>query len=107
VTFPSLEEIKPRLRVFFSSRFVIVEVGQSPGAGAAAETSSAPLFDAYDITLAAALLKVAPAATVEPFFFTILGCVWEYEKWIEEWRRRRDSYEKVVTFSLSCTSLII
>jgi hypothetical protein len=72
MTFLSLEEIKPRLRVFFSSRFIIIEAGQSPGAGAAAETSGAPLFDASDVTLAAALLEVAPVTTVEPFFFTIL-----------------------------------
>jgi hypothetical protein len=75
MTFPSLEEIKPRLRALLSSRFVIVEAGQSPGAGTAAETSGAPLFDASDITLASALLEIAPAATVELFFFTISACV--------------------------------
>jgi hypothetical protein len=31
MTFPSSGEIKPRLRAFFSSRFIIIEAGQSPG----------------------------------------------------------------------------
>jgi hypothetical protein len=68
------------LRASFSSRFIIVEAGQSLGAGAATETSGAPLFDALDVTLAVTLLKVAPAAIVELFFFTISRCIWEYER---------------------------
>jgi hypothetical protein len=76
MTFPSSGEIKPRLRAFFSSRFVIVEAGHSLGAslGAAAGTSGAPFFDASAVALATALLEVAPPAMVELFFFTILGC---------------------------------
>jgi hypothetical protein len=31
MTFPSSAEIKPRLRTFFLSHFIIVEAGQSPG----------------------------------------------------------------------------
>jgi hypothetical protein len=77
MTFPSSVEIKPRLRAFFSSRFIIIEAVQSPGAGTMAETSGAPLFGAPDVTLAVTPLEVAPAETVEFFFFTISGCAWE------------------------------
>jgi hypothetical protein len=41
MTFSSSAEIKPRLRAFFSSCLVIVEAGESPGAGIAVETSGA------------------------------------------------------------------
>jgi hypothetical protein len=77
MTFPSSWEIKPRLQAFFSSRFVIVEAGQSSGAslGAAGETSDATLFVASAVALATTLLEATPTVAAEPFFFTILGCV--------------------------------
>jgi hypothetical protein len=85
MTFPSSVEIRPRLRAFFSSRLVVVEAGQSPGtgpaveaagaggAGAEAETSNAPFFDAPDAALATTLLVAASAAGAGFFFFTIAG----------------------------------
>jgi hypothetical protein len=84
MTFPSSVEIKPRLQTFFSSRLVIVEVGQSPGtcatvettgAGAAAEISDVPLFGSPDVTLAMTALDVALAATMVFLFFTIFESV--------------------------------
>ena len=83
ITFPSSEEINPRLRALFSSRFVVVDAGQSPGMGPAVEldgaggaragggTSGAPLFDGFGEVLAAAPLLAALVARVELFFFTI------------------------------------
>ena len=73
----------PRLRAFFSSRFVVVETGQSPGAGPAVElsgaggagtggeASDAPLLDELGGALVAAPLVVALAARVRLLFFTI------------------------------------
>jgi hypothetical protein len=87
--FPSSADIKPRLRAFFSSRLVIVEAGQSPGAGVAvetsgastvAETSDAPFFDAPDVTLTVTPLVAAPTVVVRFFFFTILENAWESEE---------------------------
>jgi hypothetical protein len=77
MTFPSSGEIKPRLHAFFSSRFVSVEAGQSPGAslGVAAETSGATLFIVSLVALITALLEAMLAVAAELFFFTILGCV--------------------------------
>jgi hypothetical protein len=83
MTFPSPAEIIPRLRALFSSRFVVVETGQSPGIGPAMDLSGAVgagyeggasdvlLLDELGGTLAAAPLVVAPAAGVRFFFFTI------------------------------------
>jgi hypothetical protein len=85
MTFPSSEEINPRLRAFFSSRFVVVDAGQSPGLGPAVELDGAggagagggafgaPLFGGFGETLVAAPLLAALVATVEFFFFTIFG----------------------------------
>ena len=84
MTFPSSDEIMPRLRALFSSRLVVVEAGQSPGtgpamklsgaggAGAGAEASDAPFLGALGEALVAALLAVALAARVRFFFFTIV-----------------------------------
>jgi hypothetical protein len=83
MTFSSSDEIIPRLRALFSSRLVVVETGQSPGAGPAVElsgaggvgasggTSNAPFFGVLDEDLVAVPLGAAPAARVRFFFFTI------------------------------------
>jgi hypothetical protein len=53
-----LSEIRPRLRAFFSSRFVIVDVGQSPGASlvTATEVSGVTFFDAAVVALGPVVL---------------------------------------------------
>jgi hypothetical protein len=83
MTFPSPAEIIPRLRALFSSRFVVVETGQSPGVGPAVEVSGASgdgagegasdalLLDVLGGTLAAAPLLATLAARMRFFFFTI------------------------------------
>ena len=85
MTFPSSEGINPRLRAFFSSRFVVVDTGQSPGldpaveldgaggAGAGGGASGAPLFGGFGEALAAAPPLAELVAMVELFFFTIVG----------------------------------
>ena len=85
ITFPSLEEINPRLRALFTSRFVVVDTGQSPGLGPAVEldgaggagagggASRAPFFAGFGEALVAAPLLAALVATVEFFFFTFFG----------------------------------
>ena len=83
MTFPSSAEIMPRLRAFFSSRLVVVEAGQSPGAGPTAEASGAggagagaeasDVFFIGALALAAAPLVTAPEASVRFLFFTIDG----------------------------------
>jgi hypothetical protein len=84
ITFPSSEGIYPRLLAFFSSRFVVVEAGQSPGmdpateldgaggAGARGGAWEALLFGGFGEDLAAAPLLAALVARVEIFFFPIL-----------------------------------
>jgi hypothetical protein len=84
MTFPSSVETMPRLRALFSSRFVVVETGQSPSAGPAVELSGAggagvgggasdkPLLDVLGEALEAAPLVVALAARVRFLFFTIV-----------------------------------
>jgi hypothetical protein len=84
ITFPSSEEIIPRLRALFSSRFVVVEAGQSPGIGTTVEldgaggtgagggASDALLLDGFGGVLAAAPLLAALVARVGFFLFTIM-----------------------------------
>jgi hypothetical protein len=69
----SLSEINSMLRTFFSSRFVIVEAVQSPGASlTVAAASGAALFGAALAALGPVVLVVALAAAAVPFFLTIL-----------------------------------
>jgi hypothetical protein len=80
--FPSSEEISPRLRAHFSSRFVMEDASQSPGlaiepdgaggAGAGGGASDALLLDGFGGVLAAAPLLTALVARVRFFFFTIM-----------------------------------
>ena len=89
--FPSSEGINPRLRAFFSSRLVVVDAGQSPGldpaveldgaggAGAGGGASGAPLFGGFGEVLAAAPPLAELVATVELFFFTIVGSAEDLE----------------------------
>ena len=91
MTFPSSEGINPRLRAFFSSRFVVVDTGQSPGldpaveldgaggAGAGGGASGAPLFGGFGKALAAAPPLAELVATVGLFFFTIVGSAEDLE----------------------------
>ena len=84
ITFPSSEEIIPRLRAFFSSLFVVVETGQSPGIGPTVELSGAGgtgagggasdalLLNEFGGVLMAAPLLTALVARVRFFFFTIV-----------------------------------
>jgi hypothetical protein len=83
ITFPSSEEISPRLRALFSSRFVMEDASQSPGLAAATElggaggagagggASGALLFGRFEEALAAAPPLVELAAAARFFFFTI------------------------------------
>ena len=81
ITFPSSEEINPRLRALFSSHFVMDDASQSPGlaiepggaggAGAEGGASGALLFGRFEEDLAAAPPLVELAAAVRFFFFTI------------------------------------
>jgi hypothetical protein len=68
-TSSSLLEINPRLRAFFSSRFVIVDAGQSPGASLvmAKAVSGAAFFGAAVAALGPVALMAAP------FFLTIMA----------------------------------
>jgi hypothetical protein len=68
-------EIRPRLRAFFSLRFVIVDAGQSPGASLviAAEVSGVTFFDAAVVALGPVVLAAALDAVAAPFFLTILA----------------------------------
>jgi hypothetical protein len=70
-----LSEIRPRLRAFFSSRFVIVDAGQSPGASlvTAAGVSGATFFDAAVAALGPVALVAALTVAAAPFFLTILA----------------------------------
>jgi hypothetical protein len=70
-----LSEIKLRLRAFFSSRFIIVDAGQSPGASLviAAEVSGTVFFGAVVAVLGPVALVAALAAAAVPFFLTILA----------------------------------
>jgi hypothetical protein len=84
MTFPSSDEINPRLRALFSSRLVVVETGQSLGVGPAVElsgaggtgvvggTSDAPFLGVLDEALVAPPLDAAPAERVRLLFFTIV-----------------------------------
>ena len=84
ITFPSSEEIIPRLRALFSLRFVVVEAGQSPGIGPAVEldgaggagagggASDALLLDGFGGVLAVAPLLAVLMASMGFFFFTIV-----------------------------------
>jgi hypothetical protein len=84
MTFLSSSEIMQRLRAF-SSRLVVVEAGQSQGAGPMTEASGAGVegvgveisdalfLGAPDVALAAAPLVAAPVASVRFLFFTIVG----------------------------------
>jgi hypothetical protein len=81
ITFPSSEEINPRLRDLFSSRLVMVDAIQSPGlaiepggaggAGAGGGASGALPFGRFEEDLAVAPPLVELAAAVRFFFFTI------------------------------------
>jgi hypothetical protein len=85
MTFPSSDGINPRLRAFFSSRFVAVDIGQSPGldpaveldgaggAGAGGGTSGAPVLGGFGEALAPVPPLAELVAMVELFFFTIVG----------------------------------
>jgi hypothetical protein len=77
MTFPSSSGIKPRLRALFTSRFDVVEAGQSPGAPlvATAEVSATAFIAASAAALETVLLEQALVAAAELFFFTILGCL--------------------------------
>jgi hypothetical protein len=79
MTFPSLGEIKPSLRAFFSSRFVIVEAGQSPGVGATAETSGAPPLRCIRCNLGSSATRSSTGGDGGALLLTISGCVWECE----------------------------
>jgi hypothetical protein len=68
--------IKPRLHALLTSRFIMVEAGQSPGTlVAAAEASGTALITASAAALETVLLEPAPAAVAELLFFTILECL--------------------------------
>jgi hypothetical protein len=86
ITFPSSEDINPRLRDLFSSRLVTVDATQSPGltieldgaggAGAGGGAFEALPFGREEEDLAAAPPLVELAAAARFFFFTIArsGC---------------------------------
>jgi hypothetical protein len=82
ITFPSSEDINPRLRDLFSSRLVTVDATQSPGltieldgaggAGAGGGAFEALPFGREEEDLAAAPPLVELAAAAGFFFFTIV-----------------------------------
>jgi hypothetical protein len=82
----SLSDINPRLRAFFSSRFVMVDAGQSPGASLAmaAAVSGSALVGAAVTALEPVALAVALAMEAE-FFFSIFG-----KDPVELWRSERN-----------------
>jgi hypothetical protein len=71
----SLSEINPRLHAFFSSRFVIVDAVELPGASltVAAVASGVVLFRAVVAALGPVAIVAVLAAAVTPFFLTILA----------------------------------
>jgi hypothetical protein len=85
---PSFSEIRPRLSTFFSSRLVMVDAVQSPGASlAVAAVASEAVSFGTDVAAFDPITLVAALAAAAPFFFTILaefsGAFWVV------WARRR------------------
>jgi hypothetical protein len=75
-----IKEIFSFIRAFFSSRFIIVDAGQSPAESlvTAAEVSGATFFDATVAALGPVALVAELAAAATPFFLTILvKFLWE------------------------------